>query len=414
MARTAPRRARGKVHDEREQGMGYRYAVLGAGLQGTAAAYDMARFGDAEEIVLLDRSDEIARDAAARINGLLGWDVARGEALDVRDGGAVETALRGIDCTLSAVPYFFNPSIALACIHAGSHMCDLGGNTDVSRRVLKMNDEATDAGVSIIPDCGLAPGMANTLAVYGMSYMDEVESVQIRCGGLPQAPKPPLLYKVVFNIAGLTNEYFGVANFLRGGKVVQVETFTELEEIEFDAPVGRCEAFVTSGGTSTCPWTFEGKVENYDYKTVRYKGHYESFKVIRDLGLLDLEPIEVGGSKVVPRELFHRVASPRLQFPEDRDLVVLRVTVKGRRDGHDLKMVLEIMDFEDPETGFSAMQRTTGWAASVVAIMMAEGEVRPGATPLEQAVDGREFVNRFKRRGIRFTESMQRTLTDLG
>jgi lysine 6-dehydrogenase len=394
--------------------MGFRYAILGAGLQGTAAAYDMGRFGDAEEIVLLDRDLIVAQAAAKRLNHLLGYEVARGEELDVRDGGAVEKALRGIDSTLSAVPYFFNPSIALACIHAGSHMCDLGGNTDVTKRVLKMNAEAAEAGVTIIPDCGLAPGMANTLAVYGMSYMDEVESIQLRCGGLPQEPREPLLYKVVFNIAGLTNEYFGVANFLREGKVVQVETFSELEEIEFEPPVGRCEAFVTSGGTSTCPWSFEGKVQNYDYKTVRYKGHYERFKVIRDLGLLDLEPMKFGDATVVPREVFHKVASPRIQFPEDRDLVVLRVTVKGRREGHDLKMVLEVMDFEDPETGFSAMQRTTGWAASIVAIMMAEGETEPGATPLETAIDGRAFVDRFKRRGIPFTESMQRSLSDLG
>lgn len=394
--------------------MGFRYAILGAGLQGTAAAYDMGRFGDAEEILLLDRSESIATAAAARLNQLLGFEIARGAELDVRDGGAVETALRGVDATLSAVPYFFNPSIALACIHAGSHMVDLGGNTDVSQRVLKMNEQAAEAGVSIIPDCGLAPGMANTLAAYGMSYMDEVDTIQLRCGGLPQNPRPPLLYKVVFNIAGLTNEYFGVANFLRDGKVVQVETFSELEEIEFDAPVGRCEAFVTSGGTSTCPWTFEGKVREYDYKTVRYKGHYERFKVIRDLGLLDMEPVTFGDAKVVPREVFHKVASPRIQFPDDRDLVVLRVTVKGRREGHDLKMVLEVIDFEDEVTGFSAMQRTTGWAASIVSIMQAEGDIRPGAIPLEIAVDGRAFVDRFKRRGIPFTESMQRSLADLG
>ncbi|MFT7620439.1 MAG: lysine 6-dehydrogenase [Planctomycetota bacterium] len=391
--------------------MGYRYAVLGAGLQGTAAAYDMGRFGDADSILLLDRQEHQAKLQADRINRLLEREIAHGEAIDVRDGGDVEHKLQGIDATLSAVPYFFNPAIAMACIHAGSHMCDLGGNTDVTRRVVGMDAEAKAAEISIIPDCGLAPGLANTLAVYGMNRMDEVDSVRIRCGGLPQNPKPPLNYKVVFNIAGLTNEYFGEATFLRAGKITAVKTFSDLEEIHFDAPVGRCEAFVTSGGTSTCPWTFEGKVQEYDYKTVRYPGHYERFKVMHDLGLLDLKPIELGsGQKIVPRDVFHAVVSPKLSFPGDRDLVILRVSVAGRRDGHEYKVVLEVMDFEDDASGFSAMQRTTGWSASIVSIMQAHGLITPGATPLEIAVDGSAFVEEFKKRGIRFTESAQRII----
>ncbi len=391
--------------------MGFKYAVLGAGLQGTAAAYDMARFGEADEIVLIDRHLERAQEAATRINTLVGKEVARGDQVDVRDGGDVETKLRGVDATLSAVPYFFNPAIAAACVHAGSHMCDLGGNTDVTRRVFKLDEEAQSAGVALVPDCGLAPGLGNTLAVYGMGRLDETDAVHIRCGGLPQDPKPPLFYKIVFNVAGLTNEYFGDAFFLRDGRVTKVKTFSELEDIEFDAPVGRCEAFVTSGGTSTCPWTFEGKVREYDYKTVRYRGHYERFKVMHDLGLLDLEPVTVGGTRVIPREVFHTVVSPRLQFPEDKDLAVMRVTVTGKKDGHPMKVVLEVMDFEDERTGFSAMQRTTGFSASIVAIMMAHGEARRGATPLEIAVDADRYVELFRKRGIGFTESVQRRMS---
>lgn len=392
--------------------MGFAYAILGGGLQGTAAAYDMARFGEADRILILDRDAEIAARSADQVNRLVDGAPAESGVIDVRDGGDVQKRLEGIDATLSAVPYFFNPAIALACVSAGSHMCDLGGNTDVTRRVLKMDGEARAAGVCIVPDCGLAPGLGNTLAVYGMHGMESVDSVRLRCGGLPQDPKPPLLYKVVFNIAGLTNEYFGEANFLRDGKVVAVKTFTELEEIEFDAPVGRCEAFVTSGGTSTCPWTFEGKVREYDYKTVRYSGHYERFKVMHDLGLLDMQPVDLHGTKVIPRDLFHSVVKSRLAFPDDRDLVVLRVTVEGVKDGHEHKVVLEVMDFEDEATGFSAMQRTTGWSASIVAIMMAKGEVEAGATPLETAVDAVRFVEHFRKRGIRFTESVRRTLSE--
>ena len=121
-------------------------------------------------------------------------------------------------------------------------------------------------------------------------------------------------------------------------------------------------------------------------------------------------PVKVGKTTVIPRDVFHTVVSPRLSFPGDKDLVVLRVTVSGRKQGHEYKTVLEVMDFEDEKTGFSAMQRATGWSASIVSIMQAKGFVPSGAIPLETAVDAIEFVEEFKKRGIRFTESAQRTI----
>jgi len=284
-------------------------------------------------------------------------------------------------------------------------MCDLGGSTALALKVLALDEQAKQAGVSLIPDCGLAPGLVNTLAVYGMEGMDVCQEVQLRCGGLPQKPRPPLNYKLVFAISGLTLEYFGKAYVLRGGKVVEIDTFSELEEIEFPNPVGRCEAFVTSGGASTAPLTFEGKVQTYEYKTVRYPGHYASFKVIKDLGLLDTEPVKVGDVEVVPREVFHRVAAPKLEFPEDRDLVVVRVTCRGIKGGKPIVRQFDILDYHDEETGFSAMERTTGFSAAIVAERMMDGLVPPGAHPLEQAIPGKPFVDEFCLRGIPFCET---------
>ncbi|MFQ6118191.1 MAG: saccharopine dehydrogenase family protein, partial [Candidatus Bipolaricaulia bacterium] len=298
--------------------MGYRYIILGAGMQGTAAAYDLARFGEAELVLLADIDLGRAEAAAARVNRLTGSDLARASQADVRDHEALAEALKGCGAALSAVPYRFNLGITEAAIAAGTGMCDLGGNTEIVLGQLKLSTEAEEAGITIVPDCGLAPGMANTLAVYAMSKMDRPREVRIWCGGLPQHPKPPLDYKLVFSIEGLTNEYFGRAYALRDGRVVELETFTELEEVRFPPPVGRCEAFITAGGTSTCPWTFEGKLERYEYKTVRYPGHYEKVKVMRDLGLLDSEPARIGGVEVTPRELFHQVVPPRIAFPQDR------------------------------------------------------------------------------------------------
>lgn len=384
--------------------MGYKYAVLGAGMQGTACAYDMAKFGDADSVILADIDIEKATKAADRVNTLLGKNIAVAKKINVKNQDEVVELLTGIDSFLSATSYHFHLDVTKAAIKAKANMCDLGGNTDVVRSQLELNSLAKEAGVTIIPDCGLMPGMGNTLAVYGMSKLDTCEEVQIRCGGLPQNPKPPLGYKLVFNIGGLTNEYFGKAFVLRNGKVTEIDTFDELEEIEFAAPIGKCEAFTTTGGTSTCPWTFEGKVKTYEYKTVRYKGHYDKFKTMLDLGLLDTEPVKVGDAEVSPRDLFHTVVAPKIDFPEDKDLVVIRAVCKGKKDGLDMELEYEIIDFHDDKTGFTAMERTTAYPASIVAIMNARGETPKGAVSLEVGVDGTKFVTELRKRDIKLSE----------
>jgi lysine 6-dehydrogenase len=187
---------------------------------------------------------------------------------------------------------------------------------------------------------------------------------------------------------------------LRDGQIVEVDTFDELETLELPAPLGTCEAFTTSGGTSTCPWTFEGQVKTYEYKTVRYPGHYEKFKLMRDLGLLELDPVRVGEQQVVPRELFHAVVKDKIDFPEDRDLVVLRTTCRGLKDGQPMNIEYTLIDYHDEATGFSAMSRTTGFPASIVAIMMAQGRAVKGGVPLEKAIPAGPFLDELARRGI--------------
>ena len=193
--------------------MGFQYAVLGAGRQGTACAYDMCRFGEADDVVLADRSGDVARAAAGRVNHLLGNDKARGIELDVTDHEALVAALTGIDAFLSAVPYPFNLGISRAAIQARASMCDLGGNVDVVREELELDAQARSAGVRLVPDCGQVPGMGTTLMVYAMSQLDEAEEVFMWDGGLPQDPRPPFHYLATFHIGGLTNEFAEPAVF---------------------------------------------------------------------------------------------------------------------------------------------------------------------------------------------------------
>ena len=380
--------------------MGYHYAVLGAGRQGTACAYDMIKHGEADSVMLADQSLAVAKRAAARVNGLLGTDKAQAIQLNVTDHDALVAILHGRDAFLSAVPYYFNLSITRAAIEAGASMCDLGGNTDLVREQLKLSSQAKDAGISIIPDCGQVPGMGSTLMVYALGLLDEPEEVFMWDGGLPQNPHPPFNYTLTFNIAGLTNEYAEPPVFLRGGRPTLVPTMAELEVIEFPPPVGRLEAFTTGGGVSTMPWTFAGRLKTLQNKTLRYPGSYVPLRAFFDLGLWGTEPVRVGDQAVAPRELFHALFEPLVSYPEAKDLVVIRIRATGRKDGRRAEVILDLLDWYDEETGFTAMERTTGWDGAIVAGMMARVQTPRGAVPVELAVPPDLFVQELAKREI--------------
>ncbi len=384
--------------------MSYHYAVLGAGRQGTAAAYDLAKHGDAARVVLADVNLEQAQAAAQRVNALLDTDIVEATPVNVTNYAAVVRLLRGIDALLSAVPYYYNLDITRAAIEAGVSICDLGGNTDIVRRQQAFDAEATAKGISIIPDCGQVPGMGTTLMVYAMHLLDEPREVTMWDGGLPQNPKPPFNYLLTFNIAGLTNEYAEPAIFIREGKTTKVEPMSELHTVEFPPPVGTLEAFVTGGGTSTAPWTFEGQVQTFQNFTVRYPGHFAQLRAYYDLGLWDLDPIRVGEVEIVPRDVFHALFEPKVVIPNERDLVVIRVRAVGKKDGHEAEAVVELLDFFDEVTGFTAMERTTGWDGAIVAEMMARGETPRGAGSVETFVPPAAFVSELRKRGFNLSE----------
>jgi lysine 6-dehydrogenase len=193
----------------------YAYAVLGAGRQGTAAAYDMAKFGDASKVTIGDVDPRQARRAASHVNRLIGRRVAEGVRVDVKRQAQVERFLKDVDAFLSAVPYYYNLEVAKTAIAARANMCDLGGHTGIVKKQLLLDRKAMDAGISIVPDCGLCPGMSATLACYGMEKLDSTDEVYIWDGGLPQNPHPPFNYLLTFSFEGLINEYSGKAVYLR-------------------------------------------------------------------------------------------------------------------------------------------------------------------------------------------------------
>ncbi len=375
------------------------FAVLGSGMQGTAAAYDLARFSGAEQIRMGDRSFEQARSAADRVHSLVDRDVCRAYEADALEPESLALLLDGVDCVLSCVPYWMHPHVAQAALANRCNMVDLGGNTEITRKTLALDAQAKEAGVSLIPDTGLAPGLVNSIGLALIESMEEVESVKLFCGVLPQDPKPPFNYKLTFNVEGLVTEYDHKAIVLRDGRVQEVDTLQEIEWVNVDE-LGRLEAFTTSGGTSTAPYTFEGKLRNYEYKTLRYPGHCALMRLFKDFGFWSEEPVAVKNVEIRPKDAFCAVFGPKLAEYEDKDLCVIRGVAHGKRDGVLTMMQVDILDKECPETGFTAMERLTGFSCSIMAQAAAAGETPRGAVRYECALGGREFLQRLRRRGV--------------
>lgn len=379
----------------------YTYAVLGSGRQGTSAAYDLAKFGEAKQIFLADLQEKTAQRSAQRVNELVGRNVASGTGLDVSDRAALDRFLPGVDVALSAVPYYFNLEISKACLAAGASLCDMGGHTGVVRQQLALHEEAQKAGISIVPDCGMGPGLNVTMAIYAKDLLDEPRSVHIFDGGLPQDPIPPWNYAATFHINGLTNELDGQATFLRNGVLTPVDTLSEPEFIDFP-PLGRLEADVTSGGMSTSPWTLQGQLQDYTNKTLRYPGHFEWLRAFKELGLFSEEAIEVNGKEVIPREVYHTLLEPKIRAEDIRDICVMRVVGSGIKDGKETTVTVDLVDSYDPETGFTAMERLTGWHCAIMMGFQARGRVPAGGISMEVAVPAANFMEAVRERGIHF------------
>ena len=349
--------------------MSARVLVIGAGRMGRAIAWDLARQKGIAKVRLADK---------APMAGVLRADAARPASL--------LPLLSDCDAAVSAVPYFLNLGLAKAALKAGCSFSDLGGNDAVVRAELSLDREARKKGITIVPDTGLAPGMVSLLAAHAISEIGKARAVRIRVGGIPLHPKPPLGYALVFSPEGLINEYVEPCRALRKGRISVLPPLSELEALRFPGPFGTLEAFTTSGGASTLPDTYRGKVKDLDYKTIRWPGHAEQVRLLMALGLTEKGPA---------RDLLIRCLERSLP-PPGRDAVLIRVTAEGSRG----TLVLQAVELGGPR--FSAMMRCTALPAAIIAGMLARREIRQaGALPQERCVPAGVFLQELSRRGIR-------------
>ncbi len=385
--------------------------VIGSGMMGSAAAFDMARQSQVESVSLADSDLKRAREVAARVNKIVGDKKIRAFALDASSQKKTATLMRGHDAALSAVPYFLNLGLAKAAIEAGCHFADLGGNNTVVRQELALASKAENRGVALAPDCGLSPGMASILGGELVRRLGgRADAVKLYVGGLPEKPMPPFHYQLVFSVEGLINEYVEPARILRKGKLVTIEPLTEPEEFHMPgfAPL---IAFHTSGGASTLPESFAGRVGECFEKTLRYPGHYDLLCELKALGLFSSDKMQVDGTEITPRAVMSKifegkfagkgpdVCIMRLEAHESMRSPGVRGLLGGRRKGRVATFTL--VDHYDPKTDMSAMMRTTAFPASIVVQMLASGAItKRGSVLQERDVPAHLFLDEMSQRGI--------------
>lgn len=375
--------------------------VIGSGMMGSAVAYDLAHSDGVSKIVLADINEERTRAVAATLEKNV--EPLR---LDVRNFDDVVAAMKRVDVAIGATSYHHNVLLTKAAIKAGTHFCDLGGNMDVVYQQLAIDNLAKEANVCILTNCGLAPGMAGVIAAEGAKKFSNVHTIHLRVGGLPQQPKPPLNYQLVFSAEGLINEYIEPAEVIRNGEIKQVDSMTDIEEIIFPPPFGALEAFNTSGGVSTLTRMYKGNVRELDYKTIRYKGHCEKFKMLLDIGLASSEPIMIGEQIRTAREFFEELLRRKLPSNEP-DVVLMRITISGLMNGIQRTLVYEMIDFYDTTTKMTSMMRTTAFPTSIIAQMVVNGTIQArGVLPPEQCVPLEPFLIELKKRNIIINETL--------
>ncbi|MFC5542998.1 MAG: saccharopine dehydrogenase C-terminal domain-containing protein [Bacilli bacterium] len=380
--------------------------VLGAGLMGKEVARDLNTSDRVEKVFLADL------DIAAVEEFIKEADLQKTEAVQLNAEN--EEQLREViakgDVCVNALFYAFNERVAKAAIDVGVHAVDLGGHIgDITENVLKLDEQAREKNVTIIPDLGLAPGMINILVGYGASKLDKVESIRLYVGGIPVKPEPPLNYTRVFSLEGVIDHYTQPAKIIQDGQLVEVESLTGLEPIYFDQ-FGTLEAFYTSGGTSTLYKTFPN-VKTLEYKTVRYKGHAEKFQLMRELGFFDRDNVvEVDGVQVKVRDVVREALKKKLYLGKKQDAVVLRAIIVGEKSGEQVTYEYETILKRDEDSDVTAMAKATAGTIASAAIMIADGTIsKRGVFPPETIVPGKEYIEKMNKRGVVIKETSHRS-----
>jgi saccharopine dehydrogenase-like NADP-dependent oxidoreductase len=286
--------------------------------------------------------------------------------------------VKDLDIAVGSVPGFMGFATMKAVIEAGVDYADI---SFFPEDPFKLDRQARAKGVTVVADCGVAPGISNMIVGYVDSVLDRTDSVTIMVGGLPKKREQPWEYKAPFSPPDVLEEYTRPARLVRGGRVVTVSALTDVEQVKLPG-VGVLEAFNTDGLRTLIRTV---KARDMKEKTLRYPGHADKIRLLRDSGLLNKRKVRVGGEWVRPLDVTSQMLFPLWELEKgEEEFTVMRVIVEGKKDGKRLRYTYDLLDRTDGKTGNTSMARTTGFPNAIVAHLIAAGNFKhPGICPPE-------------------------------
>jgi len=375
-----------------------RVIVLGCGLMGRVAARALSEERDVSEVTVVDadlKKLESLKEASRSQKLVISHT-------SVVDRDKIVKVIRDSSVVICALPQKLAVVGDTAAMEAGVNVVDIAFEDDQ----VQLHPRLVEKGLTLIPGCGLAPGLTNILSRRAVDELDKAHDVYIKVGGIPQNPQPPLEYRVVFSLETVWDEYLKPARIIREGRIQAVPALSGLETVNFPQPFGRMECFYTDG-LSTLIHTMKGRVRELEEKTVRYPGHAEKIETLIECGLLGSEPIAVGDTQITPRRFLTTLLTPKLELGDEKDATLMRVDVTGEKDRRRVRYTYQMVDLFDVERGITSMARTTAFPGMIVALMLARGEISgKGLVPPEDAITEDAFemyIAELYRRGVHVT-----------
>jgi saccharopine dehydrogenase-like NADP-dependent oxidoreductase len=336
-----------------------RVIVLGAGFVGSVIAQDLAE--DSEiQVAVADISEEALNILSNKID-------IKPVKVDLSNQEIIKKAIEDYDLVIGALPGLIGHQSLKTVIEQGKDIVDI---SFFEEDPLALDKLAKEKGVTAVVDCGVAPGLSNIILGYIDTKTDDIYNFLCYVGGLPQAREWPFEYKAPFSPSDVIEEYIRPARYVENGEEVIKPALSDPELIEFDE-VGTLEAFNTDG-LRTLLRTFE--IPNMKEKTLRYPGHIEKMRMLRETGFFDKQEVEINGIKVSPKQLTSKLLFKKWKMePGDEDLTVMRIIIEGIKDDKKIRYEYDMLDKYDKEKEVISMARTTGYTCTAVAKLILKG-----------------------------------------
>jgi lysine 6-dehydrogenase len=363
--------------------------VLGSGLIGPAAAFNAMSDPDVSQVTICDISQQQLDQAAEHLARLPGSEKLRTVRVDLNDEAEATNLMAGFDAIVGALPNSISALGIRLATAAKTPLVDLTRPSEAE--LAELRPLIDEMGGLIILSCGLEPGLTEIVARYLADKLDWVDELHIKCGGIPENPAPPLNYKIVFGGRHLPLRDFE-ARIVENGRIKPVPRYSGVETVHFPG-VGECEAY----HEGFMPWLLElPALQNLrlgTQKTVRWPGYAAKVSVLKEMGLLSLEPIEVEGVQVKPKHVLDAILYPHVKLAEgEGEITAFRVDVTGKKQGRLHCYTAQMVDRYDEQTGMTSMARTTAYTGAIVARMVARGDLQAkGIFPPEQLLTGQLF-----------------------